>query len=76
MIGAAFYPKPVIVRMSDFKSNEYANLLGGDVFEPKEDNPMIGWRGASRYGFYRVNIFFNHRLDRRVCCLETVLFYC
>lgn len=48
-IAAAFYPKPVIVRMSDFKSNEYANLLGGQQFEPKEDNPMIGWRGASRY---------------------------
>ena len=48
-IGAAFYPKPVIVRMSDFKSNEYANLLGGRQFEPKEENPMIGWRGASRY---------------------------
>ena len=49
MIGAAFYPKDVIVRMSDFKSNEYANLIGGKQFEPKEDNPMIGWRGASRY---------------------------
>ncbi|MBI2655200.1 phosphoenolpyruvate synthase [Candidatus Woesearchaeota archaeon] len=55
MIGAAFYPKPVIVRMSDFKSNEYANLIGGREFEPKEENPMIGWRGASRYytGNYR-----------------------
>ncbi|WP_369806411.1 phosphoenolpyruvate synthase [Cylindrospermopsis raciborskii] len=48
-IAAAFYPKPVIVRLSDFKSNEYANLLGGRQFEPKEENPMIGWRGASRY---------------------------
>lgn len=48
-IAAAFYPNPVIVRMSDFKSNEYANLLGGRQFEPVEDNPMIGWRGASRY---------------------------
>ncbi|MFH1126485.1 MAG: phosphoenolpyruvate synthase [archaeon] len=48
-IGAAFYPKDVIVRLSDFKSNEYANLVGGTLFEPKEDNPMIGWRGASRY---------------------------
>jgi len=48
-IAAAFYPKPVIVRMSDFKSNEYANLLGGRPFEPHEENPMIGWRGASRY---------------------------
>lgn len=48
-IAAAFYPKPVILRMSDFKSNEYANLLGGAAFEPKEENPMIGFRGASRY---------------------------
>ena len=48
-IAAAFYPKPVVVRMSDFKSNEYANLLGGKQFEPEEENPMIGWRGASRY---------------------------
>ncbi len=49
MIAGAFYPKPVIVRLSDFKSNEYANLIGGKEFEPKEDNPMIGWRGAARY---------------------------
>lgn len=49
MIAAAFYPKKVIVRLSDFKSNEYANLIGGRQFEPEEDNPMIGWRGASRY---------------------------
>ena len=49
MIAAAFYPKPVIVRLSDFKTNEYANLLGGIYFEPKENNPMIGFRGASRY---------------------------
>ena len=49
MIGAAFYPKDVIVRMSDFKSNEYANLIGGREFEPVEENPMIGFRGASRY---------------------------
>jgi pyruvate, water dikinase len=48
-IAAAFYPKDVIVRMSDFKSNEYANLVGGSQFEPVEDNPMIGFRGASRY---------------------------
>jgi len=48
-IAAAFYPKPVIVRMSDFKSNEYANLLGGQSYEPKEENPMLSWRGASRY---------------------------
>jgi pyruvate, water dikinase len=49
MIAAAFYPKDVIVRMSDFKTNEYANLVGGQQFEPKEENPMIGFRGASRY---------------------------
>ncbi|MBW4630205.1 MAG: phosphoenolpyruvate synthase [Brasilonema octagenarum HA4186-MV1] len=48
-IAAAFYPKPVVVRMSDFKSNEYANLLGGRQFEPEEENPMLGWRGAARY---------------------------
>ena len=48
-IAAAFYPKKVIVRFSDFKSNEYFNLLGGKYYEPKEENPMIGWRGASRY---------------------------
>ncbi len=48
-IAAAFYPKDVIVRLSDFKSNEYANLIGGTLYEPTEDNPMIGWRGASRY---------------------------
>jgi pyruvate,water dikinase len=49
LIAAAFYPKPVIVRLSDFKTNEYAHLIGGAQFEPAEDNPMIGWRGASRY---------------------------
>jgi pyruvate,water dikinase len=48
-IAAAFAPKPVIVRLSDFKTNEYAGLLGGDLFEPAEENPMLGWRGASRY---------------------------
>jgi pyruvate,water dikinase len=48
-IAAAFYPKPVIVRMSDFKSNEYARLIGGGEFEPEEENPMLGFRGASRY---------------------------
>jgi pyruvate,water dikinase len=48
-IAAAFYPKPVIVRMSDFKTNEYANLVGGAQFEPSEENPMLGFRGASRY---------------------------
>jgi pyruvate,water dikinase len=48
-LGAAFYPKPVIVRLSDFKSNEYSSLLGGAKYEPKEENPMLGFRGASRY---------------------------
>ena len=49
IIGAAFYPKPVIVRLSDFKTNEYARLLGGEGFEPKEENPMLGFRGAAHY---------------------------
>ncbi len=48
-IGAAFWPKPVIVRFSDFKTNEYKKLIGGELFEPEESNPMMGWRGASRY---------------------------
>lgn len=48
-IAAAFYPKPVILRLSDFKTNEYAHLVGGQAFEPSEANPMLGWRGASRY---------------------------
>jgi len=48
-LAAAFYPNDVIVRFSDFKSNEYSNLIGGEDFEPKEENPMLGWRGASRY---------------------------
>ena len=48
-IGAAFYPKPVIVRFSDFKTNEYRSLVGGELYEPEEENPMIGFRGASRY---------------------------
>ena len=49
IIAAAFYPRDVILRFSDFKTNEYANLIGGKYFEPKEENPMLGWRGASRY---------------------------
>lgn len=49
MLAASVYPKPILVRMSDFKTNEYANLIGGKTFEPEEENPMIGWRGASRY---------------------------
>ena len=48
-IAAAFAPEPVIVRMSDFKSNEYANLIGGEKYEPDEENPMLGFRGAARY---------------------------
>ena len=48
-LAAAFWPKPVIVRLSDFKSNEYANLIGGERYEPQEENPMLGFRGASRY---------------------------
>ena len=48
-IAAAFWPKPVIVRLSDFKTNEYARLTGGRDFEPVEENPMLGFRGASRY---------------------------
>jgi pyruvate,water dikinase len=48
-IASAFYPHKVIVRLSDFKSNEYRNLIGGELYEPNEENPMIGWRGASRY---------------------------
>lgn len=49
LIAASFYPRDVILRFSDFKTNEYINLIGGQYFEPKEENPMIGWRGASRY---------------------------
>lgn len=49
LIAASFYPRPVIVRLSDFKTNEYRNLIGGIYFEPHEENPMLGWRGASRY---------------------------
>lgn len=68
MITAAFYPKDVILRFSDFKSNEYANLLGGARFEPKEENPMIGFRGASRYydERYRDGFALECRAIRRV----------
>jgi pyruvate, water dikinase len=67
-IAAAFYPKPVIVRLSDFKSNEYANLLGGKQFEPVEENPMLGWRGASRYTDerYRAGFALECRALKRV----------
>jgi pyruvate,water dikinase len=49
VIAASQYPEPVVVRLSDFKTNEYAGLIGGTAFEPDEENPMLGWRGASRY---------------------------
>ena len=58
MIGAAFYPKDVVVRLSDFKTNEYANLIGGKAYEPVEENPMIGFRGASRYYNPRYQVGF------------------
>ncbi|WP_028583059.1 phosphoenolpyruvate synthase [Desulfogranum mediterraneum] len=57
-IAAGFYPRDVIVRLSDFKSNEYANLIGGFLYEPEESNPMIGWRGASRYYDDRYKVAF------------------
>ncbi len=63
-IAAAFYPKPVIVRLSDFKSNEYANLLGGADFEPLEDNPMIGWRQLT-LGIDRDSALLSHLFDER-----------
>jgi pyruvate,water dikinase len=67
-IAAARYPYPVIVRMSDFKTNEYANLIGGKEFEPREDNPMLGFRGASRYysDRYREGFALECRAIRRV----------
>jgi pyruvate,water dikinase len=67
-IAAAFYPRPVVVRMSDFKSNEYAALLGGADFEPDEDNPMLGFRGASRYAHpaYTEGFALECRAIRRV----------
>jgi len=67
-IAAAFYPKPVVVRMSDFKTNEYASLIGGEYFEPEEDNPMIGFRGASRYydGRYREGFALECKAMKRV----------
>ncbi|TMA28400.1 MAG: phosphoenolpyruvate synthase [Deltaproteobacteria bacterium] len=68
VIAAAFHPKPVILRLSDFKSNEYATLLGGKQFEPSEENPMIGWRGASRYYHpqYKEGFLLELRAVRRV----------
>jgi pyruvate,water dikinase len=68
LVAAAFYPNDVIVRLSDFKSNEYANLLGGKYFEPQEENPMIGLRGASRYysDFYRKGFALECRAMKKV----------
>jgi pyruvate,water dikinase len=68
MIAAAFYPKDVVVRLSDFKTNEYANLLGGRPFEPVEENPMLGFRGASRYydPRYRAGFALECRAMRKV----------
>jgi pyruvate,water dikinase len=67
-IAAAHHPNPVIVRMSDFKTNEYANLIGGAAFEPKEENPMLGFRGASRYYSprYRAGFALECRAIRRL----------
>ena len=67
-IAAAFYPRPVVVRMSDFKTNEYASLLGGAAFEPSEENPMLGFRGASRYAHpaYAEGFALECRAMRRV----------
>jgi pyruvate,water dikinase len=67
-IAAAFYPKPVVVRLSDFKTNEYAKLIGGRAFEPQEENPMIGFRGASRYydDRYREGFALECRAVKRV----------
>lgn len=69
-ISAAHYPKPVIIRMSDFKTNEYANLIGGAEFEPQEENPMLGFRGASRYYSprYREGFGLECRAIRRLRC--------
>lgn len=67
-LAAAFYPKKVIVRMSDFKSNEYANLIGGKLYEPEEENPMLGFRGASRY----VSDNFRDCFDLEVRALKKV----
>ena len=67
-IAAAFYPRPVVVRMSDFKTNEYASLVGGSAFEPHEENPMLGFRGASRYAHpaYEEGFALECRAMRRV----------
>ncbi|MFN0063650.1 MAG: phosphoenolpyruvate synthase [Myxococcaceae bacterium] len=67
-LAAAFHPRPVILRFSDFKTNEYARLLGGEGFEPKEENPMLGWRGASRYAHpkYRAGFLLEVAAVKRV----------
>jgi pyruvate,water dikinase len=67
-LAAAFWPKPVIVRLSDFKSNEYANLVGGDRYEPKEENPMLGLRGAARY----VSLLFRPAFELECRALKQV----
>jgi pyruvate,water dikinase len=69
-VAAAFYPKEVIIRMSDFKTNEYAHLIGGAGFEPKEENPMLGFRGASRYyhELYREGFRMECEAVRKVRC--------
>ncbi|MEW6119865.1 MAG: phosphoenolpyruvate synthase [Pseudomonadota bacterium] len=67
-LAAAFWPKPVIVRLSDFKSNEYANLVGGDRYEPKEENPMLGLRGAARY----VSVLFRPAFELECRALKKV----
>jgi pyruvate,water dikinase len=68
LLAAAFWPKPVILRLSDFKTNEYAHLVGGALFEPHEENPMLGWRGASRYYHpdYQEGFMLEVRAIRRV----------
>ena len=69
-IATAFYPRKVIVRFSDFKTNEYKNLLGGELYEPEESNPMIGWRGASRYYDEK----FKQAFELEVLAMKKVIF--
>ena len=68
-LGAAFWPKPVIVRLSDFKSNEYSSLTGGAKYEPREENPMLGFRGASRYISDSLGIGMSSATRSRLCKL-------
>jgi pyruvate,water dikinase len=70
-IAAAFAPNPVIVRLSDFKSNEYANLIGGKQYEPHEENPMLGFRGASRYVSDSFKPCLNSNAGPCVACATT-----